>query len=80
MTYTATVGDLFGDADDISSDEEVRGKRSDAEGDEGGSDRERQVNEYYTSILYIELHTCNEKLDIVRHVYRIFCLSGHIYG
>lgn len=72
---------MFGDADDISSDEEVRGKRSDAEGDEGGgSDRERQVNEYYTSILYIELHTCNEKLYIVIHVYRIFCLSGHIYG
>ena len=73
MTWTATVGDLFGDADDISSDEEVRGKRSDAEGDEGGgSDRERQVNEYmyYTSILYIELHTCNEKL----YIYSYTCI------
>lgn len=41
---TATVGELFGDADDISSDEEVKAKRSDVEEEEGGgSDRERRV-------------------------------------
>lgn len=40
----ATVGDLFGDADDISSDEEAKTRKSDAEDDEGGgSDRERQA-------------------------------------
>lgn len=54
--FTATVGDLFGDADDISSDEEARAKKSDAEDDEGGgggSDRERQVNYHWWLILYI---------------------------
>lgn len=53
--FTATVGDLFGDADDISSDEEAKARKSDAEDDEGGgSDRERQVN--YLSLLINTVH------------------------
>lgn len=51
--FTATVGDLFGDADDISSDEEAKTRKSDAEDDEGGgSDRERQVIYHCLLILY----------------------------
>lgn len=51
--FTATVGDLFGDADDISSDEEAKTRKSDAEDDEGGgSDRETQVIYHCLLILY----------------------------
>lgn len=51
--FTATVGDLFGDADDISSDEEAKTRKSDAVDDEGGgSDRERQVIYHCLLILY----------------------------
>lgn len=68
--FTATVGDLFGDADDISSDEEAKTRKADAEDDEGGgSDRERQV--IYHCLLILYTLTCFTVVQI--HFVGYFC-------